>query len=244
MEEPKASKAEVIFKTRRGALLLILNRKETAKWIKQPGIEEFFTKSFLEGSHISERKYNLIIPGVPVALNLKDKEHLRELEEVNSLCKYEILKAKWIKPIERRKLGQTHTYAIFMLSSVNSANRLIRDSLIIFNLRVRPTKQKHKPVQCMICRKWGHFTNECQADKDTCGTCGEPHRTNVCPNKGKVYCVTYKDNTHASWDRNCPEFNCRCTNHNEKNPENAMPYLPTDHNWTLTARPDRIPLDM
>jgi hypothetical protein len=205
-DKPKEAKVEAIFKTRRGALVLILNSKDTAFWIKQPGIEETFTKAFSEGSHISERKYNLIIPRVPITFNPKDEGHLRELEEANSLLKYEILKVKWIKPIERRRSGQTHAFAIMTLSSVDSANRIIRDGLYIFNLQVRPTKQKHEPIQCMKCRKWGHFANKCQADKDTCGTCGNLHRTNVCTNKGKVYCVTCKDSSHASWDRTCPEF--------------------------------------
>jgi hypothetical protein len=27
------------------------------------------------------------------------------------------------------------------------------------------------------------------------------------------------------------------------NPENSMPYFPTDNDWTLVTRPERIPLD-
>src|SRR4029077_3709688 len=44
-------------------------------------------------------------------------------------------------------------------------------------------------------------------------------------------------------DRACPEFNRRCAIQDERNPENAMPFYPTEHDWTLTARPHRIPLD-
>ena len=95
----------------------------------------------------------------------------------------------------------------------------------------------------MKCRKWGHFASECLAEKDTCGTCGELHRTNTCTNTGKVYCVSCGNRSHPSWDRTCPEFSRRCAARNERNPENAMPFFPTGHDWTLTARPHRIPLD-
>jgi len=95
----------------------------------------------------------------------------------------------------------------------------------------------------MKCRKWGHFVNECQSDKDACGTCGDQHRTSNCTNKGKLYCVSCGDNSHPSWSRNCPEFTCRCAIQDERIPENAMPYFPTEHDWTLTERPSRIPLD-
>ena len=155
----------------------------------------------------------------------------------------EIIKAKWIKPIGRRRPDQTHAFVIITLSSADSANILIRDRMNICNVRVRPKKQKAEPVQCMKCRKWGHFASDCQADKDTCGTCGDSHRTNACTNKGKIYCVSCGDKSHPSWDRTCPEFNRRCAIQDKRNLENAMPFFPTEHDWTLTVRPHRIPLD-
>ena len=209
--KPKGIKVETLFKTRCEALVLVLNSKEAVSWIRQPDIEIAFTEAFAEGSHITGRTYNLIVPRVPVAFDPMDKKHLHEIEEANGLRTNEIIKVRWIKPIERRRLEQTHAFAILTLSSVDSANRLIRDGLNICNARVRPTKQKREPIQCMKCRKWGHFVRECPADKDTCRTCGEPHRTNTCPNKEKVYCVSCGNNSHPSWDRTCPEFSRRCS---------------------------------
>jgi hypothetical protein len=94
----------------------------------------------------------------------------------------------------------------------------------------------------MKCRNWGHFAKECHAQTDTCGTCGENHHTKSCTSSGKTYCVSCKDNSHASWDRKCPEFTRRRAIHDERNPENEMPFYPTDQDWSLTARPPRIPL--
>ena len=241
--KPKVAKVESGFKTRRGDLLLVLNSKEAASWIREPDIEMAFTKAFAEGSIIKARTYNLIVPRVPISFDPKDDKHIRELEETNGLRSKEIHKVKWIKPLERRRPDQTHAFAILTLFEVDSANRLIRDGLNICNARVRPTKQKLEPVQCMKCRKWGHFVSECLADKDTCGSCGESHRTNTCTNKGKVFCVSCGDRSHPSWDRTCPEFSRRCAIRDERDPENAMPFFPTGHDWTLTARPHRIPLD-
>jgi hypothetical protein len=203
--KPKDAKVESLFKTQRGDLLM-LNSKEAVMWINEPDIEMAFTKVFEEGSIIKVRTYNLIVPRVPISFDPKDDKHIRKLEETNGLCVKEIFKAKWIKPIERRRPDQTHAFVILTLFKVDSANHLIRDGLNICNVRVRPTKQKLELVQCMKCRKWGHFVSECLADKDTCGSCGESHRTNACTNKGKVFCVSCGDSSHPSWDRSCPEF--------------------------------------
>ena len=241
--QPKDIKVQTLFKTQQGALVLTLESKELVTWIKQPDIKIEFTAAFTQGSHIAERLYNLIAPSVPISFDPKDDKHLHEVKEANGLCTKEIVKAKWIKLIGRQRPDQTHTFVIITLSSADSANILIRDGMNICNVRVRPKKQKAKPVQCMKCRKWGHFASNCQADKDTCGTCRDLHQTNTCTNKGKIYCVSYSDKSHPSWDRTCLEFKCQCAIQDKRNPENIMPFYPTEHDWTLTARPHRIPLD-
>jgi len=205
--KPKDIKVQTLFRTRHEALVLTLNSKEAVTWIKQPEIEIAFTTAFVEGSHIADRSYSLIIPNVPISFDLKDDKHLREVEEVNGLKTKEIVKAKWIKPVGRRRPDQTRTYIIISLSTADSANLIIRDRMNICNARVRPKKQKAEPIQCMKCRKWGHFVSDCQADKDTCGTCRDTHHTNACTNKGNVYYISCHDKTHASWDRACPKFN-------------------------------------
>jgi hypothetical protein len=77
---------------------------------------------------------------------------------------------------------------------------------------------------------------------DVCGTCGEAHRTNACGNRGKVFCVSCGVDSHPSQDRNCLEFIRRGAIYDERNPENAMPYYPSDQDWTMVVRPDRIPI--
>jgi len=241
-KKPKDIKVIAALKTRGQAILLTLNSSEAVKWIREPGTEVIFAEEFSTEAHIRERAYSLIVPRVPVTFEPSDDKHLREMEEANSLDKNTIRKARWIKPLERRRPEQTHAYAIITLISVDSANILIRDGLVICGTKVRPTKQKHKPMQCMKCRKWGHLAAECPSDKDVCGNCGEEHRTSMCKKRSQPYCVACKEDTHASWSRNCPEFIRRCMVYDERNPENSMPYFPTEHDWSLTVRPYSIPL--
>ena len=147
--KPKDIKVVAALKTQGQAILLTLNSSEVVKWIREPGTEAVFAEEFSTEAHIRERLYCLIVPRVPVTFEPGDDNHLREMEETNSLDKNTIRKARWIKPLERRRSGQTHAYAIISLVSVDSANTLIRDGLVICGTKVRPTKQKYEPMQCM-----------------------------------------------------------------------------------------------
>jgi len=238
--KPKDIKVIMALKTHGKVVLLTLNSKEAASWIRELLNKVEFSSGFSAESHIRARTFNLIVPRIPVIFDPSKEKHICEVKETNCLDTNMIRKAKWIKPMGRRRPGQTNTYAIFTLTSVDSANTLIRDRLYICSIKVRPTKQKQEPIQCMKCREWGHFTSECQSEKDVCGNCGGEHRTNTCQNKDKLYCVACGKNMHASWSRNCPEFNRQCLIYDGRNPENAMLFFPMEHNWTLTVRPDSI----
>jgi len=174
--KPKDVKVVAALKMRGQAILLTLNSKEAVKWISEPYNEPEFANEFSAEAHIRERTYNLIVPRVPITFDPSESTNLREVEEANSLSYRVIRKARWIKPIERRRPEQTHAYAILSLTSVESANTLIRDGLVICGTKVRPTKQKHKPLQCMKCRRWGHLAVECPSEKDVCGNCGKEHQ--------------------------------------------------------------------
>jgi len=241
--KPEKTKVVGVHKTKRNAILLTLNSKEAATWVREVGNEETFANAFAKGAHLREREYNLIVPRVPLTFDPKNITDLREIEESNGLATHVIRKAKWIKPVERRRPGQIHAYAVLMVTSVDTANKLIRDGIGICNSYLRPTKQKQEPIQCMKCRRWGHFADKCPEGEDTCGTCGDKHCTSACKASNKLYCVSCVVTSHASWDRACPEFLKRCENINECNPVNSMPFFPAEQDWTLVVRPSRIPLE-
>ena len=64
-----------------------------------------------------------------------------------------------------------------------------------------------------------------------------------CTIKDKLYCALCKTEENASWDRKCLEFKRHCKEYNRKFPENNFIYFPTPQEWTLTTKPDRIPLE-
>ena len=243
--KPEEVKVEVALKTKRNAVLLTLNTKEAANWIREVGNEETFADAFSKGAHIREREYILVAPRIPLTFEPENQTHLREVEEANSLPAHTIRKARWIKLAGRRRTGQTHAHAILSITSVNVANKLIKDGVGICGSLIRPTKQKQEPIQCMKCRRWGHFADSCPENEDTCGTCGDKHRTNACTNNSKCHCVSCGVNSHASWDRQCPEFIRRCAVLDERNPVNSMPFFPAEQDWTLAieSRPSRIPFE-
>lgn len=240
-ERPDKVEVEAVITLRSKAVLLQLNSKQAANWLRDPGVETKFTEKFAKDSFFVDRKYNIIIPRTPIVFDPSSEKHLREIEECNNLDLNTIEKARWIKPVARRREGQTHAYAILTIKSPIMANQLIRGGITICGAKSSPTKLKHEPIQCMRCREWGHIAAHCDSSEEICGACAENHKTSDCKNRNKWFCFSCKSETHASWDRRCPEFIRRCEIYNERYPENKLPFFPTDEEWTLTLRPDRIP---
>ena len=231
-----------VTKMRKSGIIILFQSREMVDWIHQPDVEIDVTANFAAGSSIKQRQYAILVPRIPLTFDPGNSTCLRELEEQNGLAKDVISKARWIKPEYRRSPEQRVAHASFLLNNAAAANYCIKNGLLICSVKVYPAKLKQEPTQCMKCRKWGHFAGDCTQARDTCGTCGGEHRTNNCTVKDRRYCVSCRSNTHASWDRNCPEFAKRCGWHDEKHPENTLRFFPTDDTWTQAARPVKIPI--
>lgn len=240
---PEVVKIENVTRTRNGSLLLLLNSKEAADWLREPDTEDRFLDKFAIGACIRDRSYDVMLRWVPITFDPDNYVHRREVEEANTLPDHSIQKARWIKPINRRRTGQTRAHAVLSLTNVDVANRIIKEGLDICGARTRAEKTKQGPLQCLKCRGWEHKAQDCKAQTDTCGTCGDNHRTNACKNKDKLFCASCKTDAHASWDRSCPEFKRRCAIYDDRYPENNIVFFPTEQDWTLTTRPSRIPTE-
>lgn len=243
LDRPDKVEIETVSTTRTKAILLQLSTKQAADWLRDPFIESKFTAKFAKDSMFVDRLYSIIVPRTPITFDPQAVSHLREVEESNNLDPRTIKKARWIKPINRRREGQTHAYAVLSLTAPSTANQLIRKGITICGVKTTPFKMKHEPLQCMRCRRWGHIAAQCLDTVDTCGACGEGHSTNNCNNPHSRFCAVCMDNTHTSWDRSCPEFTRRREIYNNKHPENNLPFFPTSEEWTLTTRPDKIPFE-
>ena len=243
-EKPTEDAAvQQIVKLRNGGLILQFGSKEAAEWFRQSHVELTILPKIDETATVKERNFQILVPRVPTTFDTSKEEHLREVEEQNNIHPKRLRKAKWIKPIYRRAMGQKFAHLALTVSTPEDANTIIRDGLYICGMKTYPKKMKTEPKQCMKCRKWGHFANECLAEKDYCGNCGEDHRTKECPDKDRRYCVSCKNDSHASWDRECPEFIRRVDRMDEDHPENALTYFPTEEDWTYHSRPRELRLD-
>ena len=89
----------------------------------------------------------------------------------------------------------------------------------------------------------GAFHSSCCTLTDTCGSCSNQHMTKDCKTNNKRYCVSCRSDSHASWDHNCPQFLRKCDEYSGFHPENNLLYFPTEEEWTLTIRPERLPIE-
>ncbi|KAG1817232.1 uncharacterized protein BJ212DRAFT_1270677, partial [Suillus subaureus] len=144
-----------------------------------------------------------------------------------------------------RSSDQRVAHAIFHFTNPSAANTTLHDGIYIGQEKLHPHKDKWEPVQCVKCQLWGHVAKECKAPKDICGTCGKNHQTDTCNAYHTFYCISCNLHDHASWNRNCPEFENCCTGIDTKLPENSMPYFSTNEDWTqvmLALKPAEQPL--
>ncbi|KAH9048211.1 hypothetical protein EDB84DRAFT_1557007 [Lactarius hengduanensis] len=240
---PAATKIQEVMKLKNGSIIIQFDTKEAADWIREPTNEAIFTKDFDPDTSIRKRVHPVVIPRIPTTFDPGNPEHLQEIKLANRIPDKNIKAARWIKPEYRRMPGQRFAHAIFSFSSAAEANRALRDCLYICNVRTFPKKLKFEPKQCMKCQKWGHYAAECHAQYDTCGTCGNKHKTKDCTEEYKRFCIPCKADTQASWDRDCPEFRRKCKEYNGFHPENNLVYFPTEEDWMLTTCPYRIPFE-
>ena len=231
-----------ISKLQKGGFTVLFKHKEVVDWLQDPKVECTFAIRVAEDAMITKCTYSILVPRIPLTFNPSNEKHLREIEECNELLEGAVVKARWIKPVNRRVPEQRSAHAIFAMKDVSLANVSIRDRLCVCSLQIYSSRLKHEPMQCMKCRKWGHFAHACTADTDTCRTCSGEHRMSNCNSRSKTFCVSCKSAKHASWDRDCPEFRHRCTQYDENYPKNSLPYFPTEENWMLAACPEKLQL--
>ena len=153
---PEMVRIKNVSRTCDGSLLLLLNSKEAADWLREIDVGDRFLDKFAIGACIRDRKYNVMLRWVPITLDPNSFKQYAEMEEVNTLSEGSICKMRWIKPINRRRAGQTRAHAILTLTTADTANRIIKDSLEICGVRVRAERVKQEPLQCLKCRGWEH----------------------------------------------------------------------------------------
>jgi hypothetical protein len=156
---PERVEVESVSTMWNSTLLLMLNSKQAADWLKDPGTETKFTNNFANDTFFINRSYNIIVPYTPITFNPSNDNHLREIEEHNKLSNGIIRKACWIKPAGRRREGQTHAYASLAISSPSAANQLIKNGITICGVTSSPFKNEARANPMHALQRLGALCN-------------------------------------------------------------------------------------
>jgi hypothetical protein len=231
----KDGKIRSINKLRNDGTLLEMDTDAATTWILTRENQDNFCEKIGPSVSFRIRVHTLIALNVPLGLAPEDKKHLEEVSEANSLEPDTLLAMKWVKAVQRRTQNQRTAHLFLTFNSANAANRAITNGVYICNRRCRVERVKREPTRCLKCQGWNHYAKECLEENDKCGNCTENHRTNDCPSPETRKCVSCKTDDHASWSRECPTFVKKLSDFNDRNPENALQYIPTADPWTWTA---------
>jgi hypothetical protein len=224
-----------------GGILFELDSEEAATWINEAQHRIRFTEALAPEARIKTRLFPLVIQFIPLHFGPDKDNELRYIENINRLAHGAIDRAKWLKPTHRRSPTQTCGHALITFTNPEVANKVLTNGMIVCQKRVYAEKCKKEPTRCLKCQGWNHMSYACPQTYDTCGTCGNRHRTSACTNSNRLHCISCSTDTHASWDRSCPSFTRRCDEMDDRLPENLMPYYPTAEPWTHVSQPPRTP---
>jgi hypothetical protein len=231
----KNGKIRSINKLRNDGTLMEMDSDTATAWISEKENQIKFCAKLGPEVVFKTRAHNLIAFNVPLALSPEEDEHRQEVCEENSLDPNTITAMRWVKPVHRRSKEQRTAHLILTFNNADAANRAITNGIYICNRRCHAERLKREPARCLKCQGWNHFAKDCVEEDDKCGNCTGNHRTNECPTPQTKKCVSCKTDNHASWSRECPTFVKKLSDFNERNPENALQYIPTADPWTWTA---------
>lgn len=222
-----------------GGLIVELESESLAEWLRLPASKEALKEQFDNAVSFRTRTFPIVAEYLPIQIQIHEDTLLRSIEQDNNLLINSIVSARWIKPPTRRSPTQRKAFALLHIADPHTANLILKEGICIGNERISVRKDKREPIRCAKCQKYGHIARNCTATTDTCGTCGNQHRTSECTTSNTTRCVNCRSDQHASWSRSCPDFARRCELINEKFPENSMPYFPTELSWTHVNQPQR-----
>lgn len=216
-----------------GGILYELNSSGAAQWIRQE--RECFEKHFGGTSIIKDRVVAVLVENVPVDYAPEALAESSKIERDSDIDLDSLISTRWIKPVQRRTDSQRTAHLIAKFSTREAANKVIRDGIVIAGKRCRARKMKKEPRRCLKCHdlKSGHFAASCDKP-DTCGTCGQNHRTSECleTDATKFRCANCNVSGHASWDRQCPKYAEASRRIELTDLEHSYKFFPGEEPWT------------
>ena len=73
---PEGAKIQEVNKLRNGGIIIQLELKEAAKWLREPFNKHAFTGNLDTNVYIKERTYPIVVPRVPITFDPAVQEHL------------------------------------------------------------------------------------------------------------------------------------------------------------------------
>lgn len=226
-----------------GGVLYELNSTEAAEWFNVAANRGYFLEHFGAEIVIKERTHNVIVENVPVTFVSNNPAALADIEKKAGLKPRTISKTRYIKPEARRKPGQRTAHIIVTFNSKEGANQAIKFGLTIEGKKVYGRKLIPEPTRCLKCHSFEntHMAAECPQEQETCGTCGEHHRTAACQVTAQTefFCRNCDMKGHAAWSRECPTFTKKWEGHKNRNEDAKYRFFLTEDplTWeTLTSQ--------
>lgn len=223
-----------------GGILYELDSVESTTWLSIPAHRARFATNFGSNATIKDRSYHVLVENVPTSYDPSSIRTNSNIETNGGLKPGTIAKAKWIKPIARRKLDQRTAHTIITLKTKESANQILRFGISIEGKKVFGRKLLPEPTHCLKCQSFNgtHIAAECPQDHDTCGTCGAHHRTATCKVDDPNYfqCANCDCQGHASWSRDCPSFISKWESFRSRSEDSKYRFFPTEDplTWETT----------
>jgi uncharacterized protein YoxC len=119
---PKDMTIVEIGKLRNGGITILFKEKEVLKWLSNAATELTFTAGLAPDASIRQRQYTILVPRIPLTFDPSSEGHLREVEENNNMPEGTLLKARWIKPVNRHAPEQRAVHAAFTLRDISTTN--------------------------------------------------------------------------------------------------------------------------
>ncbi len=234
-------------KIRGGTELLVeFESAEGAKWVQEQSVAFY---EHTEHLVIRPQTYKIIVMNAPLTFHAESTEEWTTAlaESQGDYKPGRIVHAQWIKAEHNRQQQQTRGHALLSVDSPQMANSIITQGIVVCGEQRLVEKYIDEAPQCFHCWQVGHRAKDkercARGDEaeDLCGTCGGTHRASACNDHqtgANRRCVNCKVDGHASWDPNCPYKKRKRHEHNQRVPENAMPYFPTHGEewiWAMEA---------
>jgi hypothetical protein len=184
-QKPKGLKFMSARRLPNGGITYVVGSVEEAEWLRKPDVKRAFTASFGAEIIIRDPIQTLIIQFVPVTCGLTGPE-IEEIEMQSNIPRGTLLEAKWMKaPVSRKADQQVANIIVKCGGGVDTANKIIRDGLVIEGRKVPAKKLEKEPMRCLKCQVYGagHLVKDCRELDDICGICAHAHKTSKCPNQ-------------------------------------------------------------